>query len=42
MLDIYPAPMNIIHLKKIPITDKINVGHFHPAIIKCNMEKYDL
>ena len=39
MLAIYPAPMNITQLKKIPSNDNINVGTFCQVIVQLNIRK---
>ena len=42
MLDIYPSPMNIHLLKKIPSNANINVGSFHHDIVEQNSKEAEI
>ena len=42
MLDVFPAPINIIPLKKRPSNDIINVGDFYHGIVETTSVKYNI
>ena len=42
MLDIYPLPMNINQLKKIPSAANINIDNSRPDIFEYNNKKADI
>ena len=42
MLLIYPSPMNINPMSRVPSNANINVVNFHHGIVEYNSEKYNI